>query len=86
MLVHGKLNRRINMDDFFDEYDDFDDKDDFMDKDPFDHEMDDEAGPFQEDSTRETESPDGFGLEWQDWMIIGPLSNKFLLNKKDQYF
>ena len=70
------------MDDFFDDYDDYNDSD-FMDEDPFDDEMDDNAGPFQEDSTEESERADDFGLDWQDWMIIGPLSEEIARQKRD---
>ena len=69
------------MDDDFNDYDEFDEHDDYEDFDEDFHEHD-----FDDDMTDDTspETDGGFRPfpQWQDWMIIGPLSEEIAREKR----
>ncbi|BBO79713.1 hypothetical protein DSCO28_02790 [Desulfosarcina ovata subsp. sediminis] len=59
----------------------FEDFDDGMD-DGFDDDWDDE--PIFEDEPAESDEDSWDGPEWQDWMIIGPMSEEIAKEKREQ--
>ena len=67
-------------------YDGFDDFDgDFGDYDGGDFDGDSyDDGGFDHDGDTSHDEPSSGGLQWQDWMIIGPLSEEIAEEKKEK--
>lgn len=69
------------MDDDFNDYDDFDEHDDYedFDEDFHEHDFDDD---MTDNSAPETDGNFRPFPQWQDWMIIGPLSEEIAREKR----
>lgn len=71
-------------DDFYDDFDsDFDgEAEDWGDNGLYEGDIEDIGAPDGEDPTPESDDAFWDGLGWQDWMIIGPLSEEIAREKR----
>ncbi|MDX9786859.1 MAG: hypothetical protein RBT11_08790 [Desulfobacterales bacterium] len=78
------------MDDFFDDFDGdndegFDHDDDDADFGETPGEFESEAGPaIDEDVSLEAENDHCRGIQWQDWMLLGPISEEIAREKAEE--
>ncbi len=67
-------------DDFFEDYDD--EMDNCFDEESFEEDSFDDDGTDEQDSLDKSTDDCWDGLQWQDWMIIGPLSEEIAREKR----
>ena len=73
-------------DDFYDDFDgDFDSEaEDWGDSGFREGDLEDSVPPPDDDSTTEWDHDFWDGLQWQDWMVLGPLSEEIARKKRER--